>query len=422
MKKLVLFDVCKTLVNTNSTKEYICFLDSNNIWNKIYSRILKNRYLSILLYLINKYLNIDLSRELVFSFFKWISISNEDKLSKKFFNQYILKKTKIMDILIKYKKNKSYDIYLVSASINQPIDLLANHLWVWSFSTRLIVENNKYTWHVYHDLLWDKEYALILEEKTSEETYVIDIDSWENNVPYSLGEENNNSYEDSWFKGEIDFKDIPNGDYNLYMIAYNEDNFTIQSINNFFNKNISRRGEDNNHGYNFKVQQRSKTKMIELSIRDELYTTSEAPTTRNMVNGYDEISFKNNKLYMYAYSYDFDGIYNSKLNITRKVILENTETYKQEVFDVGCTEGPFELETLDKKDKKYAWYEQELDLSNLTPGKYSIQVYTKTSNATNYDELTDISKRLNKQATINNKKYTISVNRERNNRIELTIE
>lgn len=160
MKKLVLFDVCKTLVNTNSTKEYICFLDSNNIWNKIYSRILKNRYLSILLYLINKYLNIDLSRELVFSFFKWISISNEDKLSKKFFNQYILKKTKIMDILIKYKKNKSYDIYLVSASINQPIDLLANHLWVWSFSTRLIVENNKYTWHVYHDLLWDKEYAL----------------------------------------------------------------------------------------------------------------------------------------------------------------------------------------------------------------------------------------------------------------------
>ena len=80
----------------------------------------------------------------------------------------------------------------------------------------------------------DKEYALILEEKSSEDTYVIDIDSWENNVPYSLGEENNNSYEDSWFKGEIDFKDIPNGDYNLYMIAYNEDNFTIQTINNFF--------------------------------------------------------------------------------------------------------------------------------------------------------------------------------------------
>ena len=268
----------------------------------------------------------------------------------------------------------------------------------------------------------DKKYAIILEDKTSEETYIINIDSWKNNVPYSLGKENNNSYEESWFKGEINFKNIQNGDYNLYMVAYNDNNFTVQNINNFFNKNISRRGEDNNHGYNFKVQQRSKTKAIELSVRDELYTTSEAPTTRNMVNGYDEISFKNNKLYMYAYSYDFDGVYSSKLNITRKVIFENINTYKQEVFDVGSTEGPFELETLDKKDKKYAWYEQELDLSNLTPGKYSVQVYTKTSNAANYDELTDISKRLKKQATINNKKYTISVNKERNNRIELTVE
>ena len=141
-----------------------------------------------------------------------------------------------------------------------------------------------------------------------------------------------------------------------------------------------------------------------------------------MVNGYDEISFKNNKLYIYAYSYDFDGIYDNKLNVTRKVIFENVDNYNQEVIDVGSTEGPFELETLDKKDKKYAWYEKEIDLSNLTPGKYSIQVYTKTSNAANYDELTDVSKRLKKEATINNKKYLISVNKERNNRIELTIE
>ncbi len=267
----------------------------------------------------------------------------------------------------------------------------------------------------------DKEYALLLENKTTEEVYSIDINKWTENTPYDLGVENGNSYKESWFKGDIDFTDIPNGDYNLYMMTYNDDYFTLQNLNNFFNKNISRRGEDSQHGYNFKVQQRSKEKSIELSIRDELFTVSEAPTSRNMVNGYDEISFKDNNLYMYAYSYDFDGIYDSKINITRKVILENTNTYEQEVFDVGCTEGPFELETLDKKDKKYAWYEKEIDISKLEPGTYSILVYTKTSNATNYDELIDISKRLNKQATINNKQYNISVNKERNNRIELTI-
>ena len=304
------------------------------------------------------------------------------------------------------EKNKEGEFYLDNLSWN-------NSIKKFTISGYLIINNVNNV---------NKKYAIILDNKASEETHMININSWTTNVPYSLGKENNNSYEDSWFKGEIDFKDIPNGDYNLYMIAYNNDNFTIQNINNFFNKNISRRGEDNNHGYNFKVQQRSKTKAIELSVRDELYTTNEAPTTRNMVNGYDEISFKNNKLYIYAYSYDFDGIYDNKLNVTRKVIFENVDNYNQEVIDVGSTEGPFELETLDKKDKKYAWYEKEIDLSNLTPGKYSIQVYTKTSNAANYDELTDVSKRLKKQATINNKKYTISVNRERNNRIELTIE
>ena len=313
---------------------------------------------------------------------------------------------KLDDIDELLEKQKDGEFYLEELSWN-------NNKKKFTISGYLIINNIDNT---------NKEYALLLEDKNTEKVYSIDIPAWNNNVPYDLGTENGKSYKDSWYKGEIDFTDIPNGDYNLYMIAYSNDNYTIKNINNFFNKNISRRGETSKHGYNFKVQQRSKTKAIELSIRDELFTTSEAPTSRNMVNGYDEISFNNNDLYMYAYSYDFDGIYNNQLNITRKIIFENTETYKQEVFDVGSTKGPFELETLDKKDKTYAWYEKSIDISNLSKGTYSIQVYTKTTNATNYDELTDISRRLNKQATINNKKYKLSVNRSRNNRIELTIE
>ena len=141
-----------------------------------------------------------------------------------------------------------------------------------------------------------------------------------------------------------------------------------------------------------------------------------------MVNEFETMEFQNNKLHIQGYSYNYKGLYKEQLGITRKIIFENTDNYTQYIMDLGCAEGPYELKTKDNLDKKYAWYEQELDLSSLTPGKYSIQVYTKTSNATNYDELTDISKRLNKQAIINNKKYSVSVNRERNNRIELTIE
>ena len=272
-----------------------------------------------------------------------------------------------------------------------------------------------------HNNTLDKEYALILVDKETEDVYAIEIDSWDKNTPYDLGEDNGYSYTNSWFKGKIDFTDIPNGDYDLYMLAATEEKFTMQLVNNFFNQEINRRGEDKIHGYNFKVQQKKKTKPVELSIRDELYTTSESPTTRNMVNGYEEITFKNNKLYIYGYSYDYNGIYSNQLSINRKIIFENTKDYKQTTYDIGSTKGPFDLKTQDGKDKTYAWFENEIDLSKLDKGTYSILVYTKTTNAEDYDEIVDVFRNVNEEITINNKNYKITYNKDRNNRIELIV-
>ena len=197
---------------------------------------------------------------------------------------------------------------------------------------------------------------------------------------------------------------------------------SIELVNNKANQNISRRGEDSKHGYNFKVQQKNKDKEVVLSVRDELYTTSEAPTSRNMVNGYDSIEFKNNKLYLYGYSYDIDAIYNDQSKITRKLILENNTTYKQTVNDLGSVKGPFAIETFDNKDKTYAWFEKEIDISNLTKGTYTILIYTKTTNAENFDEIQDRFRFVDSTMTINNKKYTVKYNKNRQNRIELTVE
>ena len=267
-----------------------------------------------------------------------------------------------------------------------------------------------------------KEYALVFVNKDTEELYATQIDSWKEKVPYDLGSENGHSYSNSWFKGIIDLSNIPNGDYEIYLFTTTEEYYTIQPVNNFLNREIDRRGEDNKHGFNFKVQQRTKTKELELSVRDELYTTSEAPTSRNMVNGYDEIKWMNNELYIYGYSYDYQGVYNDSSSVTRKIILENQKDYKQTVLDVGSIKGPFELTTLDKKDKTYAWFESKLDLSKLEKGTYTILVYTKTSNAENFDEIPDMLKRLKETTNINGKKYTIYCNRNKNNRIELKVE
>ncbi len=267
----------------------------------------------------------------------------------------------------------------------------------------------------------DKEYAVVFINKDTEEGYVSLIDSWTKNTPYDLGTDNGKDYSNSWFKGEIDFTDIPNGDYDLYLLAANKDNFTIQGIDNFFNIDIDRRGEDSKHGYNFKTDQKSKSKEITLSVRDELYTTKTSPTTRNMVNGYDEISFKNNKLYIYGYSYDYEGTYNNQSSITRKIILENTKTFKQEIIDVSSTKGPFTIKTQDNKDKTYAWFEKEIDLSKLEKGTYSILVYTKTTDATNYDELQDLFRSVNDKMNTNNKEYILQYNKDRQNRIEIIV-
>ena len=268
----------------------------------------------------------------------------------------------------------------------------------------------------------DKEYGLILVNKSDDEDiHLIEIDKWTKDVPYNLGTVDGHDYSDIWFRGDIDFSDIQNGDYDLYMIGATEDSFTIQPVENYFNQSIDRRGEDTQHGYNFKVNQKSKNKEISLSIRDELYTISEAPTDRNMVNGYEDITFKDNKLYLYGYSYDYEGIYNNELSVTRKLLLENQTTYKNEVYELGCKKGPFTIQTLDNKDKTYAWYEKEIELSNLDKGKYSLYIYTKTSNATNYDEITDMFRSINETMTINNKKYRLYYNSSRGNRIEIEV-
>ena len=128
-------------------------------------------------------------------------------------------------------------------------------------------------------------------------------------------------------------------------------------LTNLFNSKVARRGTDNQKGYTLKVQQKSKIKEIELYVRNEVLTTTELPTTRNMVNGYDDITFnEDNKLQIIGYSYDIGGLYDNKDSITRKILLENQTTYNQTEYDTEVSTGPFKIETLDGKDKTYAWY------------------------------------------------------------------
>ena len=216
----------------------------------------------------------------------------------------------------------------------------------------------------------------------------------------------------------------------LYFSRWHEDGdgsnyYTETVVSNIFNKEIDRRESTDKHGYNFKVELKLKTRPVTLQVRNELYTTSTAPTFRNMINDYDEINFTNtNKLHLIGTSYNYGGTYSNALSITRKLIVENTTTYQQYYYDLNATnQGLYEVQLDDNKDKSFAWFDKDVDITNLPVGTYSISIYTKTSDVTDYGELSDYFGILpNTTKTINNKKYTVKTNKSKNNRIEIIVE
>ena len=72
----------------------------------------------------------------------------------------------------------------------------------------------------------------------------------------------------------------------------------------------------------------------------------------------------------------------------------------------------------DNKDKTRAWFEKEIDLTDLTLGKYAIYIKTTSNNKTYYGELIDVS--YTDFTTINSSKYKFQ--RIDNKRLRLELE
>ena len=59
----------------------------------------------------------------------------------------------------------------------------------------------------------------------------------------------------------------------------------------------------------------------------------------------------------------------------------------------------------------------------MPKGKYSLYAYKKVGNDADYGEIVDMFGIFEEQiSTINNKKYTITINKDRQNRFELKVE
>lgn len=153
--QLIIFDVCNTLVDTNSTFSYVDYL----IWKWIkpkYKFLFHNKYIWYLHTLLYILFHFDSKIYLVKKYFKGLNVDKIESYSKEFYKWYENKIFPNMFDLIKSEKNRS-KVILLSASINQPIDFLKSKFWIEWFSSVLEEKNGIYTWNVEEPLRWNKE-------------------------------------------------------------------------------------------------------------------------------------------------------------------------------------------------------------------------------------------------------------------------
>ena len=274
----------------------------------------------------------------------------------------------------------------------------------------------------------DKEivYILAFESLNDDETYAIEMNriTNKNEMTRPVYATDGKDYTYSWFKGEIDTTDIPDGDYRMYIFSVSDDSYSYSVISNKVlkpqvasykgNKYITTR---NNYLDN--------DLPVELIIRSEQIGNKTANSTYNSYNQYRALEFTNNKLHIKgtSYSYGMDLSINS--NIERKIVFENTSNYEKYSYNLGSiTNGLYTVGgTLgDNLDKTKAWFDNTIDITNIPKGNYAIYI-TNKANIDDYGELNEILGRdvSNVKLNSNDKNYSFSINRDNRYRIELNV-
>ena len=270
-------------------------------------------------------------------------------------------------------------------------------------------------------------YLLVFESLSSNQNYSIPMNRITNKeeITRPVNSSDNFDYTYSWFKGNIEVKDIPDGDYKIYIYSISDTYYSKSVISN----KVLRTQETFFHKEKYittRINYFDDDIPMELLIRTNLIGEKTASSKYNQYNQYRTLEWKDNKLHIKgtAYSYGMDLSENS--SVTRKLILENTSTYEQYSYDLGSiTNGLYEVGTTlgDNLSKTRAWFDANLDLSNVPKGKYVIYI-SNSANIKDYGELNEVLLRdVSKiKATINQKEYQFLVNKNQRYRIELNIE
>ena len=284
---------------------------------------------------------------------------------------------------------------------------------------------------VNNDLNTNIEYELILVNQNNNKEYSQKLEriTDKNQMTIPIISEDGYDYTYSWFVGNINFNSIPEGNYTVYLKSTNSDYYSKSLVKNIFlNEQVSQ--------YNTKGKYVTITNdymsvdiPINFTVRDSELAKKETSADTNQFSYIEKVELNDKYLHLKGASYSVDMNMNKDAKVSRKIIFENQDNFDKYTFDLGyINNGTFMIELVapDKFgiSKPLAWYDSNIDISNLPKGKYVIYI-TNESNIADYGELSDVllfTSFDKANGSINGKKYRLYLNDKLRYRVELTIE
>ena len=233
-------------------------------------------------------------------------------------------------------------------------------------------------------------------------------------------------YTYSWFKMDVDFSSIPLGNYIMCVFAISDNSYSYNIINNKLNKTLDSSFVSSDKNIVIRRNYSYEGSPIELMVRGSDFVKKTAGTYYNQFDKYTKFEFtSDSKLHLKGVSYSYGANLSGGSNVSRKIIFENTDDYKIYSKDLGSiTNGNYNvvLPESDNLDKTRAWYDANIDLSDLPKGHYIIYI-TTSSNVVDVYEMTEkLGRSLdNVKTSIGSKNYSFTINKDRGNRIELDV-
>ena len=278
-----------------------------------------------------------------------------------------------------------------------------------------------------HTLEEEISFYLVLKNLTTEEAFTQELNriTDKEEITRPVFSSDGKDYTYSWYKGNVDIDELPDGDYELYIVTESHDYYARTRINNKVLKDqvaefTSEKTLTTRNDY------RNPEMPLQFVIRSKKIADKTADSVYNQYTQYRTFAIEDNKLHIKGTAYSIGMNLAESEKVNRQIIFENQENYKTYSYDLGSiTDGMYKVgATLnDGLDKTRAWFDSTIEISNIPKGTYTIYIATE-SNVSDYSELTELLSRNLDDVVLNvdGKTYSFTIDTNERYRIEMNVE